>query len=105
MSHQTQPPAARSYDLTDRVVRSETAEAEGSAGETLVRDLDSGRSFSLGEVGGFIWGQFDGHRDLEAIAEAVSDRFEVSAEEAGQDLLEFTAMLADLGLIEVTAAD
>ena len=105
MSQSTETPAARSYVLTDRPVRAEAAEAEATAGETLVRDLDSGRSFSLGEVGGFIWGQFDGSQDLEAIAEAVADRFEVTVEEAGRDLIEFAAMLADLGLIELAATD
>lgn len=91
------------FELSDRVARSDAAEAENTDGETFVLDPASGRYFTLGDVGGFIWWRLDGRSDLGSIAEAVSDRYEVSTEEAGNDLLEFVAMLGELGLLEPAA--
>ena len=91
------------YALSDRLVRAASTESETASDETLVLDRDSGRSFNLGAVGGFIWSCFDGERDLAAIAAAVSERFEVTVEEAGEDLLDFAAMLSERGLVEIVA--
>ena len=71
-------------------------------GEYYVLDLNSGRYYSLGEVGGFIWQRLDGSCELRAIADAVSREFEVSATEAEGDLLEFVVSLAELGLVETS---
>ncbi len=101
MPEATDPAARPTYSLTDRVARAGAAEAEKTADETYVVNLDCGRSFTLGDVGGFIWASLDGQRELGEVAEAVAGRYEVSVDEAGRDLLEFAAMLAALGLVEI----
>lgn len=90
--------------MTDRVRRRKSTEGEGASGEYYVLDLSSGRYYSLGEVGGFIWERLDGGLELEMIADSVAKEFEVSESEARRDLLEFVESLAELGLIETGSA-
>jgi hypothetical protein len=63
-----------------------------------VGDLNAIYSFT--EVGGFIWEHLDGSASVRQIAEAVAGEFEVSAEQAHRDTLEFAASLETAGLIE-----
>ena len=89
--------------LTDRPARAASAESESTADDCFVLDLDSGRYYSLGEVGGFIWDRLDGELDLDAIAGQVASSFQVDRRQAGEDLLEFVAGLHELGLLAGSA--
>ena len=88
------------FSLTDRVVRGEASAGESSPDDYLILDLGSGRYYGVGETGGFIWDRFDGKQELLAVAEAVAEHFEVDAERAAADLLEFVTRLHELGLVE-----
>ena len=59
------------------------------------------RLFALNAVGAFIWEQIDGRRDLDVIHSGLLEEFEVSAEQARQDLGEYVERLLEAGLIEV----
>ena len=59
------------------------------------------RLVAVNAMGAFIWDELDGKRDLAAIHRHLVDRFEVSAEEAREDLVEFVERLLAAGLIEV----
>lgn len=85
--------------FTDRPARAPSTESESTAGDCFVLDLDSGRYYSLGEVGGFIWERLDGELDLDAIAGQVASSFEVDRRRAGEDVLDFVAGLDELGLL------
>ncbi len=85
------------FRLSDRVVRSEKSAWEAAPADCYVLDLGSGRYWSVGEVGGFIWERLDG-RELASVAAAVGREFEVEPERAAADLLEFVERLAELGL-------
>lgn len=85
---------SKSPDLTTRAI----------AGETLivpvtnrVGDLDS--IYTLNEVGSRIWQLIDDQTRVRQIVESVSREYEVTAEEAEQDVTELISSLADAGLI------
>ena len=77
------------------------------AGEVLlvpirdnVGDLTS--IYTLNETGAFIWSQMDGARTLADIRDALMAEFDVSADEAWADLIEFVDGLQSISaLIEV----
>lgn len=63
-----------------------------------VGDLES--IYNLNEVGAFIWRLIDGRTSLSQIIDAVCAEFEVAAEEAEKDTVEFVAALEEAGMIE-----
>jgi hypothetical protein len=78
------------------------------AGETIVvpvtgdvADLDS--VYTLNEVGSFIWQLIDGRRSAQAIAEAVTDVYDVPLERAVLDVDELLIALEAKGLARVSA--
>lgn len=91
--------------LWDQVFRrSEALVTREIAGETLLVPMRGKlaklqRIFALNPVGAFIWQQLDGERDLAAIHEAVVEHFEVSTQEAREDLVEYVTVLREAELI------
>jgi hypothetical protein len=74
------------------------------AGETLLvpiagRLADLQRLFVLEGAGEFIWENLDGKSSLDEIRDSMVRHFEVSAEEAAEDLGSFVRRLRDAGLI------
>ena len=61
--------------------------------------LDSNGLFVLNELGGFIWDILPKVEDEEAICKAILEEYEVSAEEAAQDVAEFMAKLRKLEIV------
>ena len=85
-------------NLSDLVARKASTADEGDGDDRLVLDLDSGRYYTLGETGGFIWSRLDGVCSLEEIAIQVAESFEVDLETAEADLLEFAERMIELDL-------
>lgn len=70
------------------------------ANEMVIIDLDGNRSFhQLNDVGTFIWGLCDGKHSVEAIEQKLMEEFEVSNENAKDDLGEFIQELTELHLL------
>lgn len=71
------------------------------AGETILVPLNQRAEdmalFTLNEVGTFVWERLDGSRSLAAIAEEITDHFEVEAARASSDVLAFLDLLAEVG--------
>lgn len=55
--------------------------------------------FALSELGAFIWERLPAARDQEEILAAILDTYEVSEEEARQDLDDFMESLRKMGII------
>lgn len=87
----------------NRWMRHPSAVDEQVEQDSLVLDLETGRYFGLGEVGGFIWRQLNGSTGLEEIADKVSHHYEIRREQAVEDLRDFIARLHDFGLIQGAA--
>ncbi len=86
-------------EMNTRLAKSPSVADESTEDDHLVLDLNSGEYFTVGEVGGFIWRQIDGHRSLEEIAGEIVRNFEVAESQASEDLLDFVLKLLDLGLL------
>ena len=54
----------------------------------------------LNETGSFVFGSVDGTRTVRALAEAVAERFGVTASQAQADVASFLGVLASRGLVE-----
>jgi len=93
-------PGESCFELNDRIRRSSASEGEPGGEDYFVLDLQTGKYFSLGEVGGFIWERLDGTKSLGEIAQALTAAFTVGDEEAEADVVEFVGRLETLGLIQ-----
>lgn len=68
--------------------------------EMVIIDLDGNRTFhQLNDVGAFIWNLCDGKNALDEIAQKMMEEFEVSSEEAKNDLNFFMKELTELNLL------
>lgn len=75
------------------------------AGETIivpvrgnVGDLDS--IYTLNDIGTMIWQLIDGKKSVNQIIEAICNTYEVTAEQAEKDTIEFLNTLNAAGLIK-----
>ena len=61
--------------------------------------LDSNGLFVLNELGAFLWDRLPDAKDVDALLAAVLEEYEVSAEEAAQDIAAFLERLRQLEII------
>ena len=61
--------------------------------------LDSNGLFVLNELGAFLWDRLPDAQDADALLAAVLEEYEVSAEEAAQDIAAFLERLRQLEII------
>ena len=67
-------------------------------GEAVLLNLESGYYYTLNQVGTVIWQLIDGVRTLHDIQKALCDRFEVSKEQANNDLISLADQFCAEGL-------
>ena len=67
--------------------------------ETVLLDLESGMYFGLDGVGKLIWESVSEGQSLAQVAEAIVADYDVDAEQAQSDVLEFAAELVERGLL------
>ncbi|MGA1823941.1 MAG: PqqD family protein [bacterium] len=60
---------------------------------------DMGFIYNLNEAGAFIWEHLDGTRQLCAIKNMMTEEFEVSSEQAEEDIIEFVNQLEKIEAI------
>ena len=78
------------------------------SGETIIVPIKSGVGdldsiYTVNEVGTTVWQLIDGRRTVSQIIESISDEYEVAAEDAANDVLDFLGMLEGEGLIRASA--
>lgn len=64
---------------------------------------DMGFIYNLNDVGAFIWDRLDGENSLSDIRKEIVEEFEVSPQEAEEDLIRFTAQLKEIDAIEIVS--
>lgn len=84
--------------------------ARNIAGETLIvpvknRVGDLSAIYTLNEVGARIWQLIDNGQPVSKIAEAVAAEYDVTVDEAAQDVLELLDSMEAAGLIRAAAAE
>lgn len=60
---------------------------------------DPEKIYTLNEVAAFIWEQIDGTRSVQQLVAAVLDHFDVTADEARRDVIEYLELLSRIGAI------
>ena len=60
---------------------------------------DMGSLYNLNEVAAFVWEQLNGKKTLQDIKNKLLEKYDVSAEEAGNDLSEYIAQLKEIDAI------
>jgi len=79
------------------------------AGETILVPVRGDlaamqRIFALDAVGEYIWQLLHDPVDLQQLVEAITERFEVTAEQARSDARQFLTELNDAGLISIVSS-
>ncbi len=92
------PCFTKKSDLVTRSIAGQTIIVPVTGG---VGDLES--IHTLNETGSLIWQLIDGQTPVGRIAEAMCEAYDVTAEEAERDALEFVASLQTAGLIRPSA--
>jgi len=67
----------------------------------VVMSPDGGTAHSLDRIGAFIWRRLDGHTNLETIAAALTENYDVDLERARADLTEFVTQLREADLVKI----
>ena len=70
-------------------------------GEAVVLNLDNGFYYSLNELGTDIWEMCDGTVNIQEMIKCVYDEYEVTYEQARDDVLELMGDLVREGLVTV----
>ena len=88
-------------DLENRYKRNEHFVFRKIDNETILVPIkdnvgDMGSIFNLNEVGAFIWEHLDGRNRLLDIKDMISEEFDVSSQEAEEDLCEFVGQLKEI---------
>jgi hypothetical protein len=90
--------------LAKRFAKAGNLVTRSVAGEVLivpvsdrVGDLDA--IYTLNEIGAAIWQMIDGHNCVSQIVDAITRQYQVDAEDAEKDVLDFLASLEAANLI------
>ena len=87
--------------LTDTPVRNDDYAVRQIEDTVFVMNPDTSELHSFNEVGRRIWELTDGSRTVAAIFEAIAEEFEVDAQTAQDDALEFLDELLSKDLIRI----
>ncbi len=87
--------------LTDTPVRNDDYAVRQIEDTVFVMNPDTSELHSFNEVGRRIWELTDGSRTVAAISEAIAEEFEVDAQTAQDDALEFLDELLSKDLIRI----
>lgn len=91
-------------ELQSRLRRkSEEVVAKVMDGEAIIINLATGVYYSLDEAGAAMWELIEAGRHLHDVAVAIAARYEVTADQAAQDVLHLASELVREDLVEITA--
>lgn len=93
-------------DLDKAYIKDDNLMARHIAGETLIVPIrnrigDLNSIYTLNEVSARIWQMIDGRTRVQQIAEAISDEYDVTADEAACDVIEVLGSMQAEGLIRL----
>lgn len=69
--------------------------------ETILLDTNTQEYFALNELGTLIWDVLSFRQDLNAVKDAVLEKYDVDESTAQKDILAFMEMLLEKGLVSV----
>ena len=91
-------------DLRSRFERNENFVFRRIGDETILVPIkknvgDMGSIYNLNQVGALVWERLDGEKPLSRIKNMILEAFNVSPEEAEEDLCEFLNQLKEIGAV------
>jgi hypothetical protein len=88
---------------TNSLVPRSNPDAHGTIldGEMVLLNLTTGRYYTLNLVGAAVWEQCTGEQTLDDIHEAICARFDVSIEQAAEDIVALVMELEAEGLLSI----
>lgn len=95
----------RPLALTTHIRRQPEAAGEATPDDFLVLDLRNGRYYGLGTVGGFVWECLEAKSTVSEVIRKVVEKFEVDADTAAADTMEFLAEMLSCGLMVDSSAE
>jgi hypothetical protein len=75
---------------------------ELQSGESVLLHLDTKTYFSLNETGSTIWSLLEGGRSLTEVADALTEQYDVSRDQASASVLALVQQLLDENLVSLT---
>lgn len=94
---------AEVLSLDSVLVQREGNIASDMDGEKVMLNVKNGKYYNLGEVGGAIWEALAAPVSIRRIAEIMQETFEVPAELAQQDVIDFVQNLLNEDLVAVVS--
>ncbi len=88
-------------EMTSVIVPQENCPAREIDESFVVLGPDGTTTHSLDGLGAFIWRRLDGKKDLAAVLADIVAEYDVAADQASTDLLEFAEALLASGLVRV----
>lgn len=68
-------------------------------GATVMLDIETGKYFNLGEVGGRIWELLEAPMSMETLVEKLMQEYDVTKEQCMKDVEPFLAKMLERGLV------
>jgi len=88
----------------ETIVQAQGNLASNMNGETVMMSVESGKYYSLGEVGGRIWSLIESPMTVESLVAALTEEYDVPAAACEAEVVSFLEHLAKERLIVVQAA-
>lgn len=78
-----------------------TADMNGS---TVMMDIETGKYYNLGEIGGYIWELLESPMKITILIDKLTKEFNVSREQCEKDTIPFLNSLVERGLLLIIQA-
>ena len=89
-------------DISDKYIsKSQDVTYKEMDAKSVLLDLESGSYYTLNEMGNFVWSLLDGKTNPAQLAQAVTEKYEVDSETAGNDVRDLILRLRKEGLIQL----
>ena len=89
--------------LNSRMVQSEGNVVSDMGGEKVMLNIEKGKYYNLGELGGVIWELMNTPIEVNRIITSLLSEYEVEKTECEQQVLSFVHSLHEEGLIQIIA--
>ena len=87
--------------LGDKIIQQPGNIVSDMDGEKVILNIENGKYYNLGEIGGYIWELIDKPISINDLVKKIIAEYEVNAEECERQILSFCSELYSEGLIKI----
>jgi len=88
-------------DIKSTIRRNNEILASDMDGEIVMMQIETGKYYNLGRIGGIIWNMLAEPIEVEEVIEKLVDQYSVSKEQCELDTLPFLQQMQQQGLIQI----